>query len=190
MHNFLSNALLRAQTFTQPATSQSTFQPLTFAIGLSVPIWWGCWAKMVARDGAREVPSCWWQECGAGTSSAKVGKPGETTTVSVRWQLLLTLGIACHLASCSRLLDLVPTSPMESRALAFRQGRALSAHYSRCWWPGKGWTDVGRDLGSNKSLDHNNAAPELLLRCLTDVGAPRLRLDGKTTHTVPSFLLL
>ena len=82
---------------------------------------------------------------------------------------------------------------MESRALAFRQGRALSAHYSRCWWPGKGWTDVGRDLGSNKSRDHNNAAPELLLRCLTDVGAPRLRLDGKTTHTdtlVPSFLLL
>ena len=114
----------------------------------------------------------------------------ETTTVSVRWQLLLTLGIACHLARCSRLLDLAPTSPMESRALAFRQGRALSAHYSRCWWPGKGWTDVGRDLGSNKSLDHNNAAPELLLRCLTDVGAPRLRLDGKTTHTVPSFLLL
>ena len=55
---------------------------------------------------------------------------------------------------------------MTSRgALAFNQGRALSAHYSHhccwCWWwLGKGWTDVGRDLGSNNVplSDHNNPA--------------------------------
>ena len=44
-------------------------------------------------------------------------------------------------------------------------------------------------LGPTSPLDHNNAAPQLLLRCLTDVGAPRLRSEGKTT-LVRSFRLL
>ena len=124
--------------------------PDPFAIGLSVPIWWGCWGQDGSR-GWRQGSAFLLVAGSGGGTSAKVGK--ETTTVSVRWQLLLTLGIGLA-SSCSRLLQLAPTSPMESRALAFRQGRALSAHYSRCsccWWPGKGWTDVGRDLGSNKS---------------------------------------
>ena len=60
-------------------------------------------------------------------------------------QLLLTLGGAP--ARCSR----PATSPMESGALAFRQGRALSAHYSGVDQVAR--ADVGAgDLGSfNKS---------------------------------------
>ena len=60
-------------------------------------------------------------------------------------QLLLTLGGAR--ARCSR----PATSPMESGALAFRQGRSLSAHYSGVDQVAR--ADVGAgDLGSfNKS---------------------------------------
>ena len=77
LHNFLSNALLRAQTFTNPTCNlcplNQLFNPRHLPVGANLV---GCWAKMVARDGAREVPSCWWQECGAGTTvprSANLG---------------------------------------------------------------------------------------------------------------------
>ena len=135
-------------TTLQPLFTKSTFQPLTL-----LPSACQCQSGGVVggKIGWRQGSAFLLVAGSGGGTSAKVGK--ETTTVSVRWQLLLTLGIGLA-SSCSRLLHLAPTSPMESRALAFRQGRALSAHYSRCsccWWPGKGWTDVGRDLGSNKS---------------------------------------
>ena len=133
MHNFLSDALLNLFSAATPARPlNQLFNPLTFAIAI---VSGNLVAVLVAGDGAREVPSCQQQAgVGAGTSgSAKAkAKPG-MTTVSVRWQLLLTLGIACSAATGgSRLLLVDLTSPMESGALAFRQGRALSAHYRRC----------------------------------------------------------
>ena len=90
MHNFLSDALLNLFSAATPARPlNQLFNPLTFAIAIVS-------GNLVAGDGAREVPSCQQQAgVGAGTSgSAKAkAKPG-MTTVSVRWQLLLTLGIA------------------------------------------------------------------------------------------------
>ena len=89
MHNFLSDALLNLFSAATPARPlNQLFNPLTFAIAVVS-------ANLVAGDGAREVPSCQQQAgVGAGTSgSAKAkAKPG-MTTVSVRWQLLLTLGL-------------------------------------------------------------------------------------------------
>ena len=114
-------------------------------------------AKTVACDGAREVRSCLWPDA----ASVEVAAGSHTTTLPhcqgrPRWgrpprsvlgsgQLLLTLGGAR--ARCSR----PATSPMESGALAFRQGRALSAHYSGVDQVAR--ADVGAgDLGSfNKS---------------------------------------
>ena len=118
-------------------------------------------AKTVACDGAREVRSCLWPdaasvEVAAGSHTTTLPhchtstlprspKVGTSTSVSSRfWAASSDIGAR---ARCSR----PATSPMESGALAFRQGRALSAHYSGVDQVAR--ADVGAgDLGSfNKS---------------------------------------
>ena len=82
------------------------------------------------RQGSPFLPAAGWCGCRHQWQRQGQGKAGDDDG---QCSVAASSDIGhCLLHQGSRLLLVDLTSPMESGALAFRQGRALSAHYRRC----------------------------------------------------------